>query len=481
MLFYAIYKLLVLVIQIGDRKKTMPTVQKERVRIAACAGYSGDRIDPAAYVLKHGNVDYGVFECLAERTIALAVQRLREDPQSGYDPLLRQRMEAVLPICKRKGIKLITNMGAANPLEAARVVRTVANACNAGNLVVKVVVGDNVIGNISRYMDAPLMEDQNPGKPEQRVNGLSGVISANAYLGAEGIIKALDKGADVVITGRVADPSLFLAPLMFELGWRSDDYPMLGKGLVAGHLLECGAQVSGGYFDDGSSRKHVPDLWNTGFPIAEVGADGKIVITKAKGTGGMITRETCTEQLLYEIHDPETYITPDAVADFSHVNLTELAPNQISVTGATAKERTDTLKVSIGYIDCFIGEGEISYSGTNAIERALLAKDIVTRRLKKLNVPIVEGPRAEINGTDAAELHKNPLLLSSIDRLLRGARLRISARTKTADAARRIGEEIESLYTNGPAGGGGARKSVEETVSIASILIPRSDVKIEVE
>ena len=458
----------------------MPTAQKEDVRIAACAGYSGDRIDPAAYVLRHGNVSYGVFECLAERTIALAVQRLRKDSRSGYDPLLKQRMEAVLPICKRRGIKLITNMGAANPLEAARVVRTVASTCNASDLEVMAVVGDNVIGNIDRYMDAQLMEDQDPGKPKQRVRDLQGIISANAYLGAEGIIKALDKGADIVITGRVADPSLFLAPLMFELGWRSEDYPILGKGLVVGHLLECGAQVSGGYFDDGSGRKHVPNLWNVGFPIAEVSADGRIVITKAKGTGGAITKKTCTEQLLYEIHNPAAYITPDAVADFSRVDFTELAPNRILVTGATAKERTDTLKVSIGYSDCYIGEGEISYNGANAIERALMAKDIVTRRLKKLNVHIVEGPRAEINGIDVAELHGDPASLTSISRLLRGARLRISARTKTVDAARRIGEEVESLYTNGPAGGGGARKSTDETVSIASILIPRGDVKTEV-
>ncbi len=458
----------------------MPTAQNEHVRIATCAGYSGDRIDPAVYVLKHGDVSYGVFECLAERTIALAVQRLRKDPRSGYDPLLKRRMEAVLPICKKKGIKLITNMGAANPLEAARIARTVAKTCNAGDLEVRAVIGDDVRENIDRYSDEPLMEDHDPGKPEQKVRDLKGVISANAYLGAEGIIKALDKGADVVITGRVADPSLFLAPLMFELGWRNDDYQMLGKGLVVGHLLECGAQVSGGYFDDGSSRKHVPNLWNVGFPIAEVSTDGEIVITKAKGTGGAITRETCIEQLPYQIHDPAAYITPDAVADFSHVDFTELAPNRISVTGATAREHTDTLKVSIGYSDCYIGEGEISYNGTNAIERALLAKDIVTRRLEKLDVHITEGPRAEINGIDVAELREDPASLARINRLLRGARLRISARTKTVDAARRIGEEVESLYTNGPAGGGGARKSIDETVAIASILIPRSDVKTEV-
>ena len=447
----------------------MPTAQKENVRIAACAGFSGDRIEPAAYVLEHGNVGYGVFECLAERTIALA-QRDKRNGGKGFDPLLRRRMEKVLPICKKKNVKIITNMGAASPVAAAHEVRAIAEQHGITDISITAVVGDDIFGtigdqSIDHYSNAPLMEDQDPDTPVAKLKDLKNIVSANAYLGAEGIVSALRQGADVVITGRVADPSLFLAPLMFELGWRADDYQMLGKGLVVGHLLECGAQVTGGYFDSCTQWTKVPGIWDVGFPIADVKVDGTAVITKAEGTGGMVTRATCTEQLLYEIHNPAAYITPDAVADFSKVNFTEIGPNRVLVEGATANERTDTLKVSVGYIDCCIGEGEISYVGFNAWDRARLASSIVQGRLEGL--PIIGYPKTDIIGTGGG---RDPL--SSV-------RLRIAARTETIDAARRVGEEVEALYTNGPAGGGGVRKYAEETISIASILVPRKDVPVD--
>ncbi len=449
------------------------------VRIAALAGFSGDRIDPAAEVLRKGNVNYGVFECLAERTIALAQQQKLKNPELGYDPLLKRRMAAVLPICKEKGIKIITNMGAANPAGAAEAVRKVAAEVGTHGFKVGVVLGDDILDKMDRYADVQLLDGPAPGERKQTVRDLHGKISANAYLGAEGIVNALEGGSDIVIAGRVSDPSLFLAIPMFEFGWRNMDYKLLGCGLAAGHLLECGAQVTGGYFSDGYSATDVPNLWRVGFPIAEISSDGGLVITKSEGSGGMVTKETCTAQLLYEIHDPSRYLTPDAVADFSGITFTEIGPNRVRVDEATATVRTETLKVSIGYIGSYIGEGEIGYNGYRARERALAAADIILKRLERLEVPVIGKPFVEIIGdvsdvpnTVPSDKRKD----SGHYRLLRGVRLRVAARTSTLEAAEQIGNEVESLYTNGPAGGGGARKHTERNIEVASILVPRKDV-----
>ena len=458
------------------------TSKRESIRIAALAGFSGDRIDPAVEVLRNGNVNYGVFECLAERTIALAQQEKLKVPELGYDHMLRRRMEAVLPICAERGIKIITNMGAANPLAAAKVVRKVASDVGAPHLKVSAVLGDDIFDRIGRYADVPLMEAEELENPKATVKDLKNKVSANAYLGADGIVRALEGGADIVVTGRVADSSLFLAAPMFEFGWRDTDYQLLGSGIVAGHLLECGAQVTGGYFDGKYNAAVAPEVWRIGFPIAEISHDGGVVITKAEGSGGMVTKETCTAQLLYEIHNPSMYITPDAVADFSNVNFIELGADRVLVRDATATARTETLKVSIGYSDCHIGEGEISYSGYRARERAIEAADIVLTRLKRLEVPVIGDPMVEIIGAMYTPWSRLSYVHSQkgLYRLLNGVRLRVAARTETQEAAERIGNEVESLYTNGPGGGGGARKSVEKSVSIASILIPRADVQVSV-
>jgi hypothetical protein len=437
----------------------------KKIRIGCGAGYAGDRIEPAVELAEMGNIRYLVFECLAERTIALAQQARRRDPAKGFDELLGKRMEAVLPTCRERGIKIITNMGAANPLGALEALRKTAKQLGIRGLKLAAITGDDVLDLILR--ENPIIVETG-----ERVSGLKDrLVSANAYLGAEPIIEALRKGADVVITGRAADPSLFLAPLMFEFGWRVDEWDILGQGTVIGHLLECAGQVTGGYFAD-PGLKDVPDLARLGFPIAEVSEDGSAVITKVKGSGGRVTPAACKEQLLYEIHDPSQYITPDVVADFTGVTVEASGEDAVTVRGGRGRPRTDTLKVCIGFLDGYIGEGQISYGGTGAVARARLAGDIVLERLELAGVRYDE-IRTELIGVDALHGQNIPLDRGEPYEV----RLRVAGRSHTLDEALRIGNEVETLYTNGPAGGGGAAKAVREVIAMLSVLIPRSLIK----
>jgi Acyclic terpene utilisation family protein AtuA len=281
------------------------------LRIGAGAGFQGDRFEPAIILAEQGHLDYLVLECLAERTIALAQKNKLDNPASGYDPFLRRRIEPLLPLIKKRRVRLITNMGAANPEAAGRAIVEIARQLGI-SLKVAIVSGDDVLTRL-----APDLKIIETGRP---IRSYANVISANAYLGVEAMLPALTSGADVIITGRVADPSLFLAPMVHHFGWRLDDWQRLGQGTVVGHLLECAGQITGGYFAD-PGKKDVPNLAHLGFPLAEVREDGSAVITKVAGTGGMITIATVTEQVLYEVTDPAAYITPDVVADFTRIKL----------------------------------------------------------------------------------------------------------------------------------------------------------------
>jgi hypothetical protein len=435
-------------------------------RIGSGAGYSGDRIDPAQDLAERGELDALVFECLAERTIALAQLRLARDPQQGYDPLLKERMRAVLPACARQGVTIITNMGAAHPRAAGEAVLQVARELGLARLRVAVVTGDDVLPWMREH-EVPLLDS------EKTVRSLDGrLISANAYLGADALLPALQTGAGVVITGRVADPALFLAPLMHHFGWKADDWPQLGQGAVVGHLLECAAQVSGGYIAD-PGQFDVPRLEDVGFPLAEVQPDGRAVITKLPGTGGRVDRLTCTAQLLYELEDPARYLQPDVVADFSGVRLREVGPDRVSVEGAGGHPRPNELKVTLGYRDGFIGEGQISYAGPGARERGELALIILERRLQLLGMESLEH-RAELIGVNA--MH-GPWL--GADREPYEVRVRLAVRAPTRAQTELVGQEVEALYLNGPAGGGGVTQSVREVIAAASALIPRDAVRAE--
>jgi hypothetical protein len=270
-----------------------------------------------------------------------------------------------------------------------------------------------------------------------------------------------------VITGRASDPALFLAPMIHAFGWAMDDWNLLGQGTVAGHLLECAGQITGGYFAD-PGYKNIPDLARLGFPIGEVGEDGSLVITKVEGSGGAVTAQTCKEQLLYEVHDPTQYIQPDVVADFSQVKVEEIARDRVRVSGGRGTGRTGTLKVSVGYVDSFIGEGQISYAGPGALARGRLALEIVRERLKLTGVSASE-LRFELIGVDA--LHGANLSARANEPY--EVRVRVAGRTENLREAVRIGNEVETLYTNGPAAGGGAFKSARDVVAVASVLLPR--------
>ncbi|WP_312491866.1 acyclic terpene utilization AtuA family protein [Pseudomonas cremoris] len=437
------------------------------LRIGSGAGYSGDRIEPAVELAEQGDLDYLVFECLAERTIALAQQARISDPQGGYDPLLSERMRRVLPFVGAKGgrrrLRVITNMGAANPVSAADEVRRIALELGL-ELKVVAVVGDDVLNVLAP--EFLLDNGQTVGSLGERL------ISANAYLGVDGILEALRADADVVITGRVADPSLFLAPQMFEFGWAADDWQRLGRGTLVGHLLECAGQVSGGYFAD-PGFKDVDDLARLGFPLAEIDADGEAVITKVTGSGGRVSRATCTEQLIYEVHDPAAYLTPDVTADFSQVGFVEEGIDRVRATGAGGRSRPEQLKVSVGYLDGWIGEGQMSYGGPGAVTRAKLARDVVLKRLELMGVKM-QDVRAELIGMDS--LHGPRSTVEPWE-----VRLRVAARCEDRSEAVRVGNEVETLYTNGPSGGGGASKSVRQVVAVASLLLPRNQVNPRIE
>jgi hypothetical protein len=430
---------------------------KQTLRIGCGAGFSGDRLEPAVVLVREGGLDYLVLECLAERTIALAQKRRRQDPATGYDPLLERRLESLLPLLVEKNVRLVTNMGAANPLAAAEKAVGIARRLGVSTTVAAV-TGDDVFDQLSGQELA-----LETGRP---LHESGPMLSANAYLGAEAILPALQTDARVILTGRVADPSLFVAPLVHEFSWAFDAWERLGQGTVVGHLLECAGQLTGGYFAD-PGPKPVPDLARLGHPFADVMPDGSAVFGKVLGTGGLLNTATAKEQLLYEVMDPARYLTPDVTADFTGVFLEETGPNQVRARGGRGVARPDTLKVSVGYDAGFTGEGEISYAGVNALGRAQLAGDILRERLAGLF------PDLRIDFVGLTSAHRtafghfpNPYEI----------RLRIAGRAATAAGAARVGEEVEALYTNGPAGGGGARKYVHEVVGIVSTLIPRARV-----
>ena len=436
-------------------------MNKTSIRIGAGAGYAGDRIPPALELAKHGQLDWLVFECLAERTIALAQLERRQQPDKGFDPLLAERMRAVLPVCLAQGTRILSNMGAANPLQAGHEVLRVAQALGLQGVKVAVVQGDDVLPRLlTEGLDLPLIDSDAPLSSLQ-----DRLISANAYLGADALLPALQTDAQVILCGRVADPALFLAPLMHHFGWVANDWSALGQGILIGHLLECAGQITGGYFAD-PGFKDVPNLARLGFPLAEVQADGSAVITKVAGSGGCVSVATCTEQLLYEIENPARYLQPDVVADFSQVRLTPDGADRVRATGANGQQRPDTLKVTVGYHDGYIGEGQMGYAGPGCVARGQLALELVRQRLQDAGLGQLEA-RYELIGVNSllpqAQATTEP----------NEVRLRVAVRSPARQQAQLVANEVEALYTNGPAAGGGATKSVREVVAAAAVLVPR--------
>jgi hypothetical protein len=428
------------------------------LRIGCGAGFSGDRLEPSVILLEKADLDYLVLECLAERTIALAQKRKAQDASKGYDPLLEKRIQLYLPLLKKHDTKLITNMGAANPVAAANKIIEIAKEFGI-KIKVAAVTGDDVLDKINIHEIA--LETNEP------LYKSGELISANAYLGADALLPALQSNADIIITGRVADPSLFVAPMVHGLGWDMNDHNLIGQATVVGHLMECAGQITGGYFAD-PVKKKVEHMAALGHPFADISFNGEATISKVEGTGGVINLATAKEQLLYEVTNPYEYVTPDVIADFTKVQLKEILKDHVHATGGSGKAKPSTLKVSVGYKAGFIGEGEISYAGSTALERAKLAGEIIQERLhnnfKELRIDYIG-----YNSTHRTTFD-NVAMPYEI-------RLRIAAKAANAETAAIIGEEVEALYTNGPAGGGGVRKNINEVIGIVSVLIDRKKIQ----
>lgn len=436
------------------------------VRVGCGAGYAGDRFDSGVRLAKDGELDYIVLECLAERTMGLAQEERRLDPEKGYGSSLSRRMADLLPFCGRRGerrLRLVSNLGAANPAGALDEAVRVAEEVGASGLRIAAVEGDDVLELLPR-LDRTVMET---GQPLSEI--LDRVEWAHAYIGADAILPALADDCDVVLAGRAADPSLFVAPMMHEHGWAVDDWTRIGRGTAAAHLLECGSSVTGGYFAE-PGRKDVPDIVHIGMPIADVDPDGHAVISKTPGSGGLVSVMSVREQMLYEIHDPAAYLTPDVTADFSSVRLEQVGHDEVGLQGASGTRRPDELKVVFGMSEGFIGEGQMSYAGARALERAQLAVDIVVERLREVHGIEPSDTHVEIVGLDAM---LGPIGRRIAEHQPTDVRIRVAARAPSEALARMVGHEVEALTVSGPAGGGGKRSTVVRSVAVRSTTIPR--------
>jgi hypothetical protein len=442
--------------------------------VGSGAGFSGDRTDAAGPVvdelIRRGEPSALMFETLGERTLAAGQRARRQNPQAGYEPLLEEYLEPVLADCIRHGIPVLGNLGAANPQAACRVVANLVRRSGCDRASIGLITGDDIRDRLAS-LDLVPWEAEAGALP-----GADALISANVYLGAEPLVRALAQGADVVITGRVADPALALAPLVHHFGWAWDDWDRIAAGSLAGHLVECGAQITGGYFAD-PGYKDVPDLAGIGFPLAEVDAEGRIVITKPRGTGGLVTEQTVKEQLLYEVHDPTSYITPDVILDLSRVRVEQIGKDRVAVTGVRGKPAPERLKATVCYDGGWLGEAEISYAGPNALRRARLAAEMLRARLA-VRVPARLRRRFDLIGyvsvfdDDAGSLQTGPEPAVPPE----DVRLRLAVEHPERQWVERATQELLALYCTGPAGGGGVRRHSQPRVCTASFLVAREDV-----
>lgn len=431
--------------------------------IGCAAGFGGDRDDVAAPVVEtliaSGAPAVLIFEMLAERTLAQAQLARRANPQAGYAPLMERAVAPILAPCVHHKIPIVSNFGAANPRAAAQRLHELAQAQGIHDLRVAVVEGDDLSDASGQALLRPYLD---PAFAERTV------VSANVYLGGAAIAEALRMGAQVVVTGRVADPALVVGPALAHFGWAGDEWERLACATIAGHLLECGAQVTGGYFAD-PGFKDVPDLYNVGFPIVELAAEGDFVITKAANTGGLVDCRTVKEQLLYEIHDPAAYLTPDVIADISETEVTEIAPNRVYVAGVRGHPRPPTLKAMLCFDGGWLGEGEISYAGPNAEARARLAGEILQRRLgEQLALRIDLIGVVSVFAADAEQRWAEPSSSTAGD-----VRLRVAAAHQDRRLIETLLHEVTALYTCGPAGGGGIRTALTPRLHSTACYVPQ--------
>ena len=443
------------------------------VFIGSGVGFSGDRLDAALPVIetlsRRDGPRYLIYEVLAERTLAIAQRIKMRKPDQGYSPYLDKYLRLSLKAAMENGVRIVSNLGAANPAGAAKRVQELAQELDLPPPHIGIVIGDDLTAAMSTDDIGSL----------ETIEGISiagkEIVAANTYLGAQPIADALALGVDIVLVGRTTDAALVLGPLIHEFGWAPEDYDLLATGTLAGHLLECGGQVTGGYFCD-PGFKDVPGMDNLGFPIGEISEDGSLVIAKAENTGGIVTTATVTEQILYEMHDPSTYLTPDVTLDVTQVTLSADGPDRIRVSGAKGRPPPATLKTTVSADGGWLAEAEMIYAGPNAFARAKMAADIIKSRVRAHGV--VEDLRVDIVGVDAVFDNDKSARRDAINEPLNGEfRVRTAIRTDDKETGAYVNDEVLSLFCSGPAGGGGYRCSVTGQVNTASILVPRDMVE----
>ena len=449
---------------------TQPAIRNSQLFIGCAAGFGGDRVDAAPAVvdtlIAASQPSVLIFEMLAERTLAQAQLARQRNPEAGYAPLMEAAVTRQSVLCVTPKITSVSTLADATPRAAALPLQEIAHAQGVTDLRVAIVEGDDLSDGAGQALLRPYLD---PAFAQ------SEIISANVYLGGAAIAEALRMGAQVVVTGRVADPALVVGPAMAHFGWDESDWNRLACATMAGHLLECGAQVTGGYFAD-PGFKDVPDLHNVGFPIAELSADGALVIGKADHTGGIVDCRTVKEQLLYEIHNPAAYLTPDVVADISQAEVAELAPNRVSLTGVRGHARPQTLKTMVCFAGGWLGEGEISYAGANAEARARLAAEIIRRRMgERLLLRFDLIGVLSVFGDDSGMAQGELSAGSGKD-----VRLRVAGRSDDRRLVESLLAEVTALYTCGPAGGGGIRTAITQQLRSTSCYLPRELVKTRV-
>ena len=447
---------------------------KERIRIASGQGFWGDLLTAPYDQVTRGEVEYLVMDYLAEVTMSILQKQRRKDPALGYARDLVPLMEQLLPLLVKKNIRVITNGGGVNPLACRDAIFAAAAKSGIRGLSIGVVLGDDILDRLGdlRGRGMPL---KNMETGEDLAAVMDRVMSANVYFGAAPIVEALGRGAQIVITGRTTDTGLTLAPMMHEFGWKEGDWDRLAAGTVAGHILECGGQASGGNFS--ADWRAVPDLAHIGFPIAEAFPDGSVVITKHRGTGGLVSVQTVKEQLLYEIGNPAEYITPDCIADFTTIRVSPYGPDRVRVAGVKGRPATGTYKVSMSYLDGYTAAGTLTYAWPDALEKGRAADEILRSRMQDLGLRFEE-IRTEFLGYNSCH---GPLAVPGGE--VNEVVLRIGVRGKDFAAVERFGKEIAPLILTGPpsvTGFAGGRPKPSEVIAYWPALLPKSAVEPEV-
>jgi hypothetical protein len=447
------------------------------IRVGCGSASWGDMLDPAVELAEKGEVDYIGFDHLAELTMSILQRMKSKDPQRGFIPDLGPWMKRLLPIVRAKGIRLLTNAGGANVRAAGQTVASLAGDLGLGGLKIGLVFGDDLLERIPELRRQGL-KFPNLDTGEEDIDRVADrLVAANAYIGSEGQIQALGEGAEVIITGRATDASVYIAPMVHELGWSTEDWQKMGAAITIGHIIECSAGCAGGM---SNFWKEIKEPWRVAFPIAEVFENGEAIITKPEGSGRMVSEWTVKEHLVYEVHDPRNYIMADGIADLSQVRLETLGPDRVKVTGFQGKKRPDRLKLCLGFEDGWIGESEISVCWPDAYQKAQFCERFLRGRFEELKLPVVEA-RYDYIGLNSIHgpLAPLPANLEEINEI----RLRVAVRTTSKEYANQVRREVTHLWTHGPVGTTAviSPPPPREVIALWPTLVPRELVSQRVE